>query len=96
MPPARAEVPSTAEPVPEPTALDALTTEVMSTWQIPGGWRATALEDRLVFNRGFGYGSNEDDVRVDPWDRIRVASTSQARLATNTMWAGTDLFGEQG
>lgn len=76
-PAALAEVPSTGDSVPELAAFDAAMTEIISTWQIPGGQLAIAREDRLVFDRGYGYGSIDEDERVDPGARFRIASTSK-------------------
>ncbi len=63
--------------VPELTAFDDVFAEQMSIWNIPGGQLAIGRDDRLVYNRGFGYASIEDDELVQPEHRFRIASTTK-------------------
>ena len=73
----REEMPMTGEPAAGLAAFDALMTETMAAWQLPGGQLAIARDDRLVYNRGFGYASLEDGEPVAPDALFRIASTSK-------------------
>jgi N-acyl-D-amino-acid deacylase len=70
-------IPVSGEERPELAAFDALITDVMKSWNIPGGQLAIAREDRLVYNRGFGFASVEDQETVEPESRFRIASSSK-------------------
>ena len=63
--------------VPELAAFDTVFTEQMTAWNIPGGQLAIGRDNRLVYNRGFGYASIEDDEFVQPEHRFRIASTTK-------------------
>ena len=76
-PVAAGDLPMTGEPAAGLADFDALMTEMMATWRLPGGQLAIAREDRLVYNRGFGYASVEDGEIVEPDARFRIASTSK-------------------
>jgi N-acyl-D-amino-acid deacylase len=52
-------------------------TERMASWRVPGGQLAVARDDRLVYNRGFGYASVEDAELVEPDALFRIASTTK-------------------
>lgn len=71
------DLPVSGETMPELAAFDAGMAEIMAKWNLPGGQFAIAHEGRLVYNRGFGYASVEDDEAVEPEHRIRIASTSK-------------------
>ena len=49
----------------------------MSKWSLPGGQLAIARDNRLVYNRGFGHASTEDDQVVAPEMTFRIASNSK-------------------
>lgn len=74
---ARGATSITGETIPELAAFDALLADRMEKWHIPGGQLAIARNDRLVYNRGFGYASIEDDEFVQPDARFRIASTTK-------------------
>ncbi len=76
-PVAPAVVPATGEAVPDLAAFDAALTSAMTTWSIPGAQLAIASNDRLVYNRGFGYASLDDGTVVTPDMLFRIASTSK-------------------
>ena len=76
-PVAAADIPVSGEDVPELSAFDDLITSVMSKWSLPGGEVAIARDNRLVYNRGFGYASVEDEEVVEPEMTFRIASTSK-------------------
>jgi N-acyl-D-amino-acid deacylase len=67
----------TGETRPELAAFDALVADRLEAWNIPGGQLAIARGDRLIYNRGFGYASIEDDEIVQPDARFRIASTTK-------------------
>jgi N-acyl-D-amino-acid deacylase len=52
-------------------------TATMTAWAIPGAQLAIANDDRLIYNRGFGYASVEDGTVVEPDMLFRIASTSK-------------------
>lgn len=58
-------------------AFDAIMTKMMAKWSLPGGQLAISRDNRLVFNRGYGYASVEDQETVSPNSRFRIASTSK-------------------
>ena len=74
---ARGDLPMTGEPAAELSDFGALMTEMMAAWRLPGGQLAIARDDRLVYNRGFGYASVEDGAIVEPDTLFRIASTSK-------------------
>jgi N-acyl-D-amino-acid deacylase len=76
-PTARGATSMTGETRPELAAFDALLADRMQTGSIPGGQLAIGRGDRLVYNRGFGYASIEDDEIVEPDARFRIASTTK-------------------
>lgn len=71
------EMPVTGEAVPELADFDRVMTELMPKWHLPGGQLAIARDDRLVYNRGFGYASVEDQEPVAPDALFRIASTTK-------------------
>jgi CubicO group peptidase (beta-lactamase class C family) len=71
------QIPVTGEAVPDLSGFDRLMTDLMAKWQMPGGQLAIARHDRLVYNRGFGYASVEDQLAVEPDARFRIASNSK-------------------
>jgi N-acyl-D-amino-acid deacylase len=70
-------IPVTGEAVPDLAAFDAAMTATMTAWAIPGAQLAIANDDRLIYNRGFGYASVEDGTVVEPDMLFRIASTSK-------------------
>jgi N-acyl-D-amino-acid deacylase len=74
---ARGATSITGETIPELAAFDALLADRMEAGNIPGGQLAIGRDDRLVYNRGFGYASIEDDELVQPDARFRIASTTK-------------------
>jgi N-acyl-D-amino-acid deacylase len=70
-------VPVTGESVPELAAFDEIVLGMMEQFELPGGQLAIAREGRLVFNRGFGYASVEDQEPVEPDALFRIASNSK-------------------
>ncbi|MGH2548669.1 MAG: serine hydrolase, partial [Thermomicrobiales bacterium] len=70
-------VPVTGEAVSELDAFDKLMIELMEKWNLPGGQLVIARDSRLVYNRGFGYASVEDNEVVEPEMTFRIASTSK-------------------
>ena len=71
------DIPVSGEDVAELDDFSTLMAEVMSRWQIPGGQLAIAAEGRLVYNRGFGYASVEDQDEVQPHSLFRIASNTK-------------------
>ena len=71
------QIPVTGEAVPDLSGFDRLMTEIMNKWQMPGGQLAVARDHRLVYNRGFGYASREDQLVVEPDARFRIASNTK-------------------
>ncbi len=71
------EVPVSGEAVPELADFDALMTGTIPKWNLPGAQLAIAYEGRLVYNRGFGYASVEDNEAVEPDHLFRIASTTK-------------------
>lgn len=78
-------IPLTGVAVPELATFDGAMTAMMAAWNIPGGQLAIARDDRLVYNRGFGYASGyasvEDEVVVEPDMLFRIASTTKTITA---------------
>lgn len=76
--PATAEgIPMTGESDSKLAAFDAIMTKTMAKWSLPGGQLAISRDNRLVFDRGYGYASVEDQETVSPDSRFRIASTSK-------------------
>lgn len=71
------DIPVSGENVAELDDFSTLMTQVMSRWQLPGGQLAIAAEGRLVYNRGFGYASIEDQEEVQPHSLFRIASNTK-------------------
>ena len=71
--------------VPELTEFDGAMTAMMAAWNIPGGQLAIARDDRLVYNRGFGYASVEDESVVEPDMLFRIASTTKTITAVSIL-----------
>lgn len=71
------DLPVTGDAVSALAPFDGVMAETMSKWQVPGAQLAIAREDRLVYNRGFGYASVEDQEAVEPDAIFRIASTSK-------------------
>jgi N-acyl-D-amino-acid deacylase len=76
-PVAAGEIPVSGEAVPELADFDQLMTAMMAKWTLPGGQLAIARDDRLLYNRGFGYASVEDGEVVEPDTLFRIASNSK-------------------
>lgn len=76
-PVAAGDMPVTGESVPELAAFDTLLIGALGRWQIPGGQLAIARDDRLVYNRGFGYADVEEQQAVEPDSLFRIASNSK-------------------
>lgn len=70
-------IPMTGQAVSELAAFDTLVAERMEAWNIPGGQLSIARGDQLVYSRGFGYASLEDDELVETSSRFRIASTTK-------------------
>src|SRR5690606_28682112 len=64
------DVPVSGEATTELSTFDTHMTDVLATWHIPGGQLAIARDNRLVYNRGFGYASVEDQQPVKPESRF--------------------------
>jgi N-acyl-D-amino-acid deacylase len=71
------QLPVTGESVQDLSGFDRLMTEIITKWQMPGGQLAIARNDRLVYNRGFGYASLEDQLEVEPDALFRIASNTK-------------------
>jgi len=71
------DIPTTGNEEPKLAAFDKLMADAMARWDIPGGQLAIAHDGRLVFNRGYGYASVEDQEVVEPDARFRIASSSK-------------------
>lgn len=71
------DVPVSGEAVPALARFDDIMVEMLSTRTIPGAQLAIARDGRLVYNRGFGYASVEDQEHVEPGSIFRIASTSK-------------------
>jgi N-acyl-D-amino-acid deacylase len=76
-PVAPADIPVSGEAVPELAAIETFITDLMSKWSLPGGQLAIARDNRLVYNRGFGYASIEDAQVVELETTFRIASNSK-------------------
>jgi N-acyl-D-amino-acid deacylase len=59
------------------TAFDTIVIDAMTQWSIPGGQLAIGRDDRLVYSRGYGAASVEDQESVELTSRFRIASTSK-------------------
>ncbi len=71
------DVPVSGEAVPELADFDALMFATMPKWNLPGGQLAIARDERLVYNRAFGYASVEDGEVVGTGSRFRIASNTK-------------------
>ncbi len=76
-PVAAEDIAATGESVPELTGFDDLMTRAMAKWNLPGAQLAIARDDRLVYSRGFGLGSVEDEEAVQLDSLFRIASNSK-------------------
>jgi N-acyl-D-amino-acid deacylase len=65
------------EDIPELAGFEAAMHEAMTKWDIPGGQLAIAKDDRLVYSRGFGFASVEDEQVVETDSLFRIASNSK-------------------
>ncbi len=63
--------------VPQLAAFDAAMTNLLSTYNIPGGQLAITYKGRLVYNRGFGFSNTSTLDSVQPNSIFRVASISK-------------------
>jgi N-acyl-D-amino-acid deacylase len=72
---------ATGQPVPELAAVDAVMSDLMARWQLPGGQLALAKDGRLVLNRGYGLADVERGEPVQPTSLFRIASVSKAITA---------------
>lgn len=71
------EIVTTGQAHPTFAGFDALLTDAMTRWSIPGGQLAIGRDDRLVYSRGYGVASVEDREPVALTSRFRIASTSK-------------------
>jgi N-acyl-D-amino-acid deacylase len=71
------ELPVSGQDVPELAAFDTVMRDVMAAWGLPGGQLAIGKNDRLVYSRGFGLASIEDEEIVQTDSRFRIASSSK-------------------
>ncbi len=76
-PVAASDIPVNGEAVPELADFDTAIAEAMARWNLPGGQFAIARDDRLVYNRAFGYASVEDGEVVGTGSRFRIASNTK-------------------
>jgi N-acyl-D-amino-acid deacylase len=72
-----AALPISGEDVPELLAFDTAMHDVMAAWGLPGGQLAIAKNDRLIYSRGFGFASVEDQEVVGTDSLFRIASNSK-------------------
>ena len=63
--------------VPEMVNVDAVFSNFMNDWNIPGGSIAIVKDGRLVYARGFGYANKESQELVQPHHLFRIASISK-------------------
>ncbi|MEP7265684.1 MAG: serine hydrolase [Bacteroidota bacterium] len=63
--------------VPQLAAFDAAMTNLLSTYNVPGGQMALTYHGRLVYNRGFGYADVAAQTLVQPNSLFRIASVSK-------------------
>ncbi len=79
------DVPVSGEAVPELADFDALMFATMPKWNLPGGQLAIARDERLVYNRAFGYASVEDgevwilNVHINPYSHRGYADHEPTR-----------------
>jgi N-acyl-D-amino-acid deacylase len=71
------DMPVSGEDAPELSAFDELMSTSMETWNLPGGQLAIARDGQLIYNRGFGFASIEDEEAVQPDSLFRIASNSK-------------------
>lgn len=84
-PVADGDIPISGEAVPELVDFDAVMLATLPKWNLPGGQLAISREGRLVYNRGFGYASVEDDEVVEPEHVFRIASSSKPVTAVGIL-----------
>ncbi|HWK80702.1 MAG TPA: serine hydrolase domain-containing protein, partial [Thermomicrobiales bacterium] len=63
--------------VPALQAIEDVLLAAMAKWGIPGGQMAIAKDGKLVYSRGFGLGSIEENAPVERTNRFRIASCSK-------------------
>lgn len=63
--------------VPQLAAFDAAMTNLLSTYNVPGGQMAMTYHGRLVYNRGFGFADVAAQSPVQPNSLFRIASVSK-------------------
>ena len=73
--------PMTGQEVPELAGFDHRMAAIMKQWHLPGGQLAIANGERLVLNRGYGYGDVEQEQLVRPNSLFRVGSVSKTITA---------------
>lgn len=57
----------------------------MRYWDLKGASVAIAREGRLVFAKGYGSISDKNDIRIQPYNKFRIASVSKLITATAIM-----------
>lgn len=67
----------TGDAVPDLQPLEDVLLAAMAKWSIPGGQMAIAKDGKLVYSRGFGLGSIEENQPVERSSRFRIASCSK-------------------
>ena len=84
-PVADGDIPISGEAVPELVDFDAVMLAALPKWNLPGAQLAIAHEGRLVYNRGFGYASIEENEVVEPEHRFRYASNTKPVTAVGIL-----------
>ncbi|MGC4105272.1 MAG: serine hydrolase domain-containing protein [Thermomicrobiales bacterium] len=72
-----ADIVRTGDAVPELQPIEDVLIAAMAKWAIPGGQMAIAKDGKLVYSRGFGLGSIEENQPVERTNRFRIASCSK-------------------
>lgn len=57
----------------------------IAKWELTGASVAIAKDGRLIYARGFGYASKEENIPMEPYNLLRVASVSKLITATAVM-----------
>lgn len=73
-------------------------------WELTGASVAIAYQNRLIYARGFGWANKEDSIEMQPYNVLRVASTSKLITAVaimklveqNKLQLTDTIFGENG
>lgn len=64
---------------------DSIVKEFMRTWKIPGGSIAITYNGKLVYNKGFGYADERQNIPARPGNLYRIASVSKPITAIAIM-----------